>query len=224
LAHDAKLERVVLSHVARMVAGRTWSSPLQDFLPTKLFFVGAKHASPSEARRASRFTIAICSRSTQMLILLALLISTSSAQPQNVLKLTTDQSSYTIGKRIVVRARVGQNGFLYLFNIRADGLIDLLVPNRFADGDSRSWAGETRRFPNKDSGWWFVAPEPSGKHHLIAFLAPNGLKLDGLARFDAGNPFAVVKARGQVALERALKSRIPSGATRADLEYMVVKP
>jgi Domain of unknown function (DUF4384) len=158
------------------------------------------------------------------MVVLVVLISTSSAQDQNVLKLTTDHSVYSIGKRIVVRARVGQDGFLYLFNIRADGLIDLLVPNRFADGDSRSWAGETRRFPNKDSGWWFVAPEPSGKHHLIAFLAPNGLKLDGLARFDAGNPFAVVKARGLVALEQALKARVPNGAIRADLEYLVVKP
>lgn len=170
----------------------------------------------------SRFDFSFHAR-VAILTVLALLMPTSSAQDQNVLKLTTDHSVYTIGKRIVVRARVGQNGFLYLFNIRADGLIDLLVPNRFADGDSRSWAGETRRFPNKDSGWWFVAPEPSGKHHLIAFLAPNGLKLDGLARFDAGNPFAVVKARGQVALEQALKPRVPNGAIRADLEY-VVKP
>ena len=117
-----------------------------------------------------------------------------------------------------------QDQNVYLFNIRANGLVDLLVPNRFADGDSRSWAGETRRFPNQDSGWWFVAPEPLGKHHLIAFLVPNGLKLDGLVRFDAGNPFAVVKARGQNALEQALKSRIPSGTTRADLEYLVVNP
>jgi Domain of unknown function (DUF4384) len=158
-------------------------------------------------------------------MLLALMFpATSSAQDQNVLKLTTDHSVYSIGKRIVVRARVGQDGFLYLFNIRADGLVDLLVPNRFADGDSRSWAGETRRFPDQDSGWWFVAPEPSGKHHLIAFLAPNGLKLDGLARFDAGNPFAVVNTRGQAALEQALKSRVPNGTARADLEYLVVKP
>ena len=84
---------------------------------------------------------------------------TSSAQDQNVLKLTTDHPVYAVGKRIVVRARVGQNG----------------------------------------------------------------LKLDGLARFDAGNPFAVVKARGRVALEQTLKSRVPNGAIRADLEY-VVKP
>jgi Domain of unknown function (DUF4384) len=209
LGPDAQLERVVLSQKARTEAGRPQGSPLRKASWMTTCFVGAN----------SMFALAL--RSTLTMMLFALLISTSSAQPQNVLKLTTDHSVYSIGKRIVVRARVGQDGFLYLFNIRADGLVDLPVPNRFADGDSRSWAGETRRFPDQDSGWWFVAPEPSGKHHLIAFLAPNGLKLDGLARFDAGNPFAVVKVRGQAALEQALKSRVPNAATRADLEYLV---
>jgi hypothetical protein len=218
LGPDAKLEHDVLSHVARMVAGRTWS-----FLTLNQHLTGYGRSPLQEFLSYSRFNFSFHARAA-ILTVLALLIPTSSAQDQNVLKLTTDHPVYAIGKRIVVRARVGQNGFLYLFNIRADGLIDLLVPNRFADGDSRSWAGETRRFPDQDSGWWFVAPEPSGKHHLIAFLAPNGLKLDGLARFDAGNPFAVVKARGQNALERALKSRVSFAATRADLEYMVVKP
>jgi Domain of unknown function (DUF4384) len=202
LGHDAKLER--------FRAGQPQGLPLQKAFWLTTCFVGAK----------SMFALA--SRLARLLISIVLMFaSTSSAQDQNVLKLTTDHLVYAIGKRIVVRVRVGQNGFLYLFNIRADGLVDLLVPNRFADGDSRSWAGETRRFPNQDSGWWFVAPEPSGKHHLFAFLVPNGLKLDGLARFDAGNPFAVVKVRGQVALEQALKSRVPSDAVRADLEYMV---
>jgi hypothetical protein len=205
LGHDAKLERDVLSRGARMNAGRTWSSPLRI-----TFFCS----------RLNRYFQARAG----ILILLGLLLPSSSAQDQTTLKLTTDHPVYAIGKRIVVRARVGQNGFLYLFNIRADGLVDLLVPNRFADGDSRSWAGETRRFPEKDSGWWFVAPEPSGKHHLIAFLAPSGLKLDGLARFDAGNPFAVVKAKGQAALEQALRNRIPKGSTRANLTYNVVNP
>jgi Domain of unknown function (DUF4384) len=198
LGHDAKLES--------RRAGRPQGSSLREFLSY------------------SKFNFSSHTRAWILTLLALMFTPTSNAQDQNILKLTTDHFVYAIGKRIVVRARVGQNGFLYLFNIRADGLIDLLVPNRFADGDSRSWAGETRRFPNKDSGWWFVAPEPSGRHHLIAFLAPSGLKLDGLARFDAGNPFAVVKARGLVALERALKSRIPNAAIRADLEYLVVKP
>jgi Domain of unknown function (DUF4384) len=218
LGPDAKLEGDGLRHAARMVVGRP-----QGFLTLNQHLTGFGRLPLQDFLSRSRFNFSFHAR-VAILTVLALLISSSSAQDQSVLKLTTDHPTYAIGKRIVVRARVGQNGFLYLFNIRADGLIDLLVPNRFADGDSRSWAGETRRFPNKDSGWWFVAPEPSGKHHLIAFLVPNGLKLDGLARFDAGNPFAVVKARGQVALEQALKSRIPNGATRADLEYLVVKP
>jgi hypothetical protein len=222
LGPDAKLERGVLSHVARMVAGRP-----QGFLTLDQHLSGLDRFGRSPLRKTlvcSRLNFPLYTRVWMLIFFTLMFAPSSSAQDQNVLKLTTDHAVYAIGKRIVVRARVGQNGFLYLFNIRADGLVDLLVPNRFGDGDSRFWAGETRRFPNKDSGWWFVAPEPSGKHHLIAFLAPNGLKLDGLARFDAGNPFAVVKVRGQVALERALKSRIPSGTARADLEYMVVKP
>jgi Domain of unknown function (DUF4384) len=156
-------------------------------------------------------------------VLCLILVSNSSATTQNLLTLKTDRAKYALGERIVVRIHVAQNGFLYLFNVRADGLIDLLVPNRFADGDSRSWAGETRRFPEADSGWWFVTPEPIGKHQLIALLAPEGLKLDGLARFDAGNPFAVVRVRGLVALEKALKTRIPVGTARANLSYLVVK-
>jgi Domain of unknown function (DUF4384) len=152
-----------------------------------------------------------------------MLVSSSSATTQSLLTLNTDRAKYVIGERIVVRTHVAQNGFLYLFNVRADGLIDLLVPNRFADGDSRSWAGETRRFPEIDSGWWFVTPEPIGKHLLIALFAPNGLKLDGLARFDAGNPFAVVRVHGLAALENSLKTRIPGGTTRVNLSYLVVK-
>lgn len=155
-------------------------------------------------------------------VLLVLMLGSPSSASSG-LSLKTEREVYKLGERIVIEVHFPKNGFLYLFNVRADGLIDLLVPNRFADGDSRSWAGETRRFPEADSGWWFVTPEPVGKHQLIALLAPKGLKLDGLARFDAGNPFAVVRVRGLVALEKALKTRIPSGATRVNLSYLVVK-
>ncbi len=154
-------------------------------------------------------------------MIFGLLFATSSAA--GILTLETDKAVYKLGEHIVVRAHFAQNGFLYLFNIRADGLIDLLVPNRFADGDSRSWAGETRRFPEPDSGWWFVAPEPVGKHQLIALLAPEGIKLDGLARFEPGNPFAVMRVRGLANLEKALKTRIPKATTRANFIYLVVK-
>jgi Domain of unknown function (DUF4384) len=149
--------------------------------------------------------------------------SVSSASTPSV-TIRTDHPVYAMGDRIVVRVNVSRDGFLYVFNVRADGLVDLLVPNRFPDGDSRSWAGETRRFPEVDSGWWFVTPEPSGTHHLIALLAPKGLKLDGLARFDAGNPFGVVRVRGLETLERALRVRVPADAAWANLAYTVVKP
>ncbi len=147
----------------------------------------------------------------------------SSASTPSV-TIRTDHPVYALGDRIVVRINVSHDGFLYLFNVRADGSVDLLVPNRFPDGDSRSWAGETRRFPEVDSGWWFVTPEPSGTHHLVALLATKGLKLDGLARFDAGNPFGVVRVRGLAALERALRARVLAGTTQSTLSYKVVKP
>jgi hypothetical protein len=149
--------------------------------------------------------------------------TTISSSQKAVLKLRTNRCSYRVGQRIVVEVTLLKNGFLYLFNVRADGLIDLLVPNRFADGDSRSWAGERRRFPEIDSGWWFVTPEPIGKHYLLALLLPNGLKLEGLARFEAGNPFAVVIPKGLVALQAALKKRLDQTVARANLMYLVVK-
>ncbi len=154
-------------------------------------------------------------------LLVLMLGSTSSASAG--LSLKTEKAVYKLGERIVIEVHFPKNGFLYLFNVRADGLIDLLIPNRFGDGDSRSWAGETRRFPQADSGWWFVAPEPTGKHLLIALLAPEGIKLDGLAVFEAGNPFARLKTRGLIALEQALKTRIPKSATRANFTYSVAK-
>jgi Domain of unknown function (DUF4384) len=154
----------------------------------------------------------------------AFLLTPFSSASVSSVTIRTDHPVYALGKRIVVSVNVTHDGFLYLFNVRADGVVDLLVPNRFPDGDSRSWAGETRRFPEVDSGWWFVTPEPSGTHHLIALLAPKGLKLDGLARFEAGNPFAVVNTRGLAALERALRAQAPAGTAWANLAYTVVKP
>jgi Domain of unknown function (DUF4384) len=209
---DLRLERMI----SRTPSGTRFRERVGDGVPIK---------------RASRHEYSRWARVIVMLVFMCapfLSTSISSASSQNPpissVTIRTDHPIYALGDRIVVRVNVTHDGFLYLFNVRADGFVDLLVPNRFPDGDSRSWAGETRRFPEVDSGWWFVTPEPLGTHRLIALLAPTGLKLDGLARFDAGNPFAVVNTHGLASLERALRTRAPAGTAQATLSYTVVKP
>ena len=144
-----------------------------------------------------------------------------SSADRAIIAVKSNKTIYKIGQKIRVTVNIGQNGFIYLFNIRPDGMVDLLIPNRFSDGDSRSWAREARNFPELDSGRDFIAPDPPGKTNLIALLVPTSVKLEGFAKYLPGCPFATIAVRGLVNLEKVLKNRVPFGTSRADASYLV---
>ena len=50
---------------------------------------------------------------------------------------------------------------------------------------------------------------------------PTSVKLEGFAKYLPGCPFATIAVRGLVNLEKAFKSRVPIGTSRADASYFV---
>ena len=54
-----------------------------------------------------------------------------SSADRAIIAVKSDKTIYKIGQKIRVTVNIGQNGFIYLFNIRPDGMVDLLIPNRF---------------------------------------------------------------------------------------------
>ncbi|MER3482154.1 MAG: hypothetical protein C4332_02280, partial [Meiothermus sp.] len=75
-------------------------------------------------------------------------------------------STYYIGENINIYTRVNQDAYVYLFNINADGKIDLIQPNAYS-GDSFMRAGETRMFPAQGARYQFTVDGPVGTDKVL---------------------------------------------------------
>ncbi|ADH62139.1 PEGA domain protein [Allomeiothermus silvanus DSM 9946] len=108
-------------------------------------------------------------------------------------------SSYRIGENITIYAQVNQDAYVYLFNINADGKIDLILPNHLSR-DNFMRAGETRRFPPQGANYQFTISGPEGQDQVLAVASKQPLSLADIADVERGQ----VRVQGAENLARAL--------------------
>ena len=100
--------------------------------------------------------------------------------------------SYQIGENISIGVRVSEDAFVYLFNVRSNGVVDQILPNRLdANGENnRVRAGQTKYFPPQNAGYNFSVDGPQGLDKVIAVASKDSLNTSQLARFSGEADFA----------------------------------
>lgn len=100
--------------------------------------------------------------------------------------------TYRVGEEITIGVRVSEDAYVYLFNVRPNGEIQQLLPNRFDDAgqNNRLRAGETRYFPSPNARYTFNAAPPRGLDKVIAVASQTQLDTRQLASFEENGNFA----------------------------------
>lgn len=100
--------------------------------------------------------------------------------------------SYQIGENISVGVRVSEDAYVYLFNVRSNGVVDQILPNRLDQNGENNFvrAGQTKYFPPQNAGYNFQVDGPRGLDKVIAVASKNTLNTSQLARFNGEEDFA----------------------------------
>ena len=102
-------------------------------------------------------------------------------QPLTV-NLWTDKSTYMVGETLTIFFSVSQAAFIYIYDIQPDGIVRLIFPNAYSQGNLVS-AG-THTLP--DGLYKFTVAPPTGLEQLQIFASPVDL---GLAPPYFGEPY-----------------------------------
>jgi hypothetical protein len=108
-------------------------------------------------------------------------------------------ATYFFGDKIQIYTRVNQSAYVYLFNINADGQIDLILPNAF-NPNNYLRAGETRVFPENGARYEFTISGPAGVDQVLAVASRQPLSLAQIADIRSGQ----MRVQGASNLARAL--------------------
>jgi len=108
-------------------------------------------------------------------------------------------SVYYFGDKIKIFTRVNQNAYVYLFNINADGQIDLILPNAY-NPNNYLRAGETYSFPESGARYEFTISGPAGVDQVLAVASRSPLSLVQIADIKSGQ----MRLQGASNLARAL--------------------
>lgn len=131
--------------------------------------------------------------------------------------------TYTIGENIILYVQVNQDAYVYLFNINADGKIDLILPNNLSR-DNLLRAGETRAFPPPGANYRFTISGPEGRDQVLAIASKQQLSLADIADVERGQ----VRVQGAENLARALSivvTPVPQQSWVSDVAtYWVGRP
>ncbi|GBF05276.1 S-layer protein [Deinococcus aerius] len=110
---------------------------------------------------------------------------------------------YRKGENISVGLKTNQDAYVYLFNVNANGEIDLFFPNNYEESNFVQ-AGVTRVFPARGAKYTLTVGGPNGQDKLLALASTRELNIDDIAEFAGNQGFADVKVQGQENLARAL--------------------
>ena len=100
--------------------------------------------------------------------------------------------SYQIGENISVGVSVSEDAYVYLFNVRSNGVVDQILPNRLDQNGENNFvrAGQTKYFPPRNAGYNFQVDGPRGLDKVIAVASKDTLNTSQLARFNGEEDFA----------------------------------
>ncbi|MFN3392316.1 MAG: DUF4384 domain-containing protein [Meiothermus ruber] len=108
-------------------------------------------------------------------------------------------ATYFFGDKIRIYTRVNQNAYVYLFNVNADGQIDLILPNAYNPVNYLR-AGETYGFPEPGARYEFTISGPAGIDQVLAVASRQPLSLAQIADIRSGQ----MRVQGASNLARAL--------------------
>jgi hypothetical protein len=99
---------------------------------------------------------------------------------------------YYIGEQISIGVRVSEASYVYLFNIKNNGKVNQLLPNRYDDHGRNNYlqAGETKYFPPRNARYTFDIDGPNGLEKVIAVASLTPLDTHQLAGFNNDPNFA----------------------------------
>jgi hypothetical protein len=97
---------------------------------------------------------------------------------------------YRIGEPITISLTPSRDAYVYLFSIESTGVVNLILPNRFAGGQNFVRSGEQRTFPAANAPYRFTIGGPRGQAQVFAVASKNPLNLDAIARFQGSEGFA----------------------------------
>lgn len=104
----------------------------------------------------------------------------------------TDKSSYAVGEDVTILFSVNQPAYVYVYDIQPDGLVRLIFPNAFEQGNYVSAGGHA--LPN--GLYKFTVQPPAGTERLQIFASPSPLNLSPTAYQE---PFPLVGSDPQAA-------------------------
>jgi len=93
---------------------------------------------------------------------------------------------YQIGEEVRIGVRVDEASYVYLFDVRPNGEITQIFPNRY-DSNNYLNAGESRTFPPSGARYVFNIAPPRGLSKVIAVASKTQLDTNQLARFQREN-------------------------------------
>ncbi|MDZ7704781.1 MAG: PEGA domain-containing protein [Trueperaceae bacterium] len=99
---------------------------------------------------------------------------------------------YDIGEEIRIGVTVNEDAYIYLFNVRSNGAVTRILPNRLDEASRNNFvrAGETRFFPPPDARYTFNVDGPRGLDKVIALASQEQIDTSALAQFQAESDFA----------------------------------
>jgi len=119
------------------------------------------------------------------------IVPTPTPQPLTV-SIWTDKSMYVIGESTTIHFAVSQPSYIYIYDIQPDGIVRLIFPNAYSQGNYVS-AG-THSLP--DGLYQFTVAPPTGTEQLQIIASPLDLGLNPPAFYE---PFPLVGANPQSA-------------------------
>ncbi|WP_309570267.1 DUF4384 domain-containing protein [Deinococcus sp.] len=111
--------------------------------------------------------------------------------------------AYRKGEQVEIGVKTNQDAYVYLFNVNANGKIDLFFPNSYEESNFVK-AGVIRVFPTQNAKYALTVGGPNGQDKLLALASSTELTIDDIARFAGKEGFAQVRVEGQENLARAL--------------------
>jgi hypothetical protein len=101
------------------------------------------------------------------------IVPTPTPNPLSV-SIWTDQSTYAVGEAVTIYFSVSEASFIYIYDIQPDGIVRLIFPNAYSQGNFVS-AG-THSLP--DGSYKFTVAPPIGTENLQIFASPVDLGLN----------------------------------------------
>ena len=102
------------------------------------------------------------------------------------------QTNFAVGEALRVSARVTEDAYVYLFDVRSDGSVNQILPNRYDANGQNNFvrAGETKYFPPEGAQYDFTAAAPAGVDKVIAVASQTPLDTSTLVTFQQDPNFA----------------------------------